>query len=388
MSNTLNILLVEDSKADADLLIRFLKKEAIDFEYVRVWERHSFGEALKNQNFDLIIADHNMPQFSGMEAFRLTKTLNIHTPFILITGSVSEKLLTEYTKEGIDDYILKGNLLRLPAAIQNVLNKKGLERLYDRLEIAHKDIRDSINYAKMIQDAMLPRVSVLNDCFPNSGIFFKPKDILSGDFYWFEKRGDDFFLAVADCTGHGVPGAILSVMGHNLLNEAVINRKIDEPASVLEHVSLGVKRMMKQGVNSMYDGMDMVFCRINAARKKLIFSGANRPLLILRGNDLLEFRPTKLSIGGFNPETKNFVEQEIDLLPRDRIFLFSDGYADQFHFKTGKKLMVKNLKKLFQSTASLPFADQVKYISSFFDIWKGNSEQVDDVLLLMVEIPR
>jgi len=149
MKDVLNILLVEDTETDADLLIRFLKKE-IDLSYLRVEDRDAFIKALEENEYDLIIADQVLPQFSGIEAFRISKEKNI--PFILATGSVSETLLIEYTKEGIDDYILKNNLLRLPSAIKNAINKKKIERLHQELKIAYKDIKSSISYAKIIQE--------------------------------------------------------------------------------------------------------------------------------------------------------------------------------------------------------------------------------------------
>ncbi len=232
----LNILLVEDSESDADLLIRHLKKEKIDFFHTRVWQKEAFINSIKDNNPDLIIADNALPQFSGMEAFHILKKEKKQIPFILVTGTVSEKLLAEYAKEGIDDYILKENLLRLPSAIEHVVSKKRVEVLHKKLEIAHKDIKDSINYAKIIQDATLPDIAMLSDIFPESFILFQPKDILSGDFYWFEKRESEIFFTIADCTGHGVPGALLAMMGNNLLNEAVNIKKIIQPSAILHRL--------------------------------------------------------------------------------------------------------------------------------------------------------
>ena len=185
MDTRLKILLVEDSESDADLLVRFLKKQNINFSHSRVWSKDAFVEEIKVNDFDLIIADHTLPQFSGMEAYRLSKITNINIPFILVTGAVSEEIVSEYTKEGIDDYFLKENFLRLPSAIDNILSKKKIELLNKELETAQKDIRDSINYAKKIQNAMLPDTALLSNSFPESFILFKPKDTLSGDFYWF-----------------------------------------------------------------------------------------------------------------------------------------------------------------------------------------------------------
>jgi CheY-like chemotaxis protein len=187
MDTELKILLVEDSETDADLLFRFLKKEKIEFSHSRVWNKDGFIKALNDEEHDIIISDQSLPQFSGMEAFRISKNENKDIPFILVTGTVSEKLLTEFAKEGIDDYLLKENLLRLPSAIKHAISKKKIEQLHKKLEIAHKDINDSIHYAKKIQNSMLPDTAMLQDNFPESFILFKPKDVLSGDFYWFKK---------------------------------------------------------------------------------------------------------------------------------------------------------------------------------------------------------
>ncbi len=220
MIDVLNILLVEDSAVDADLLVLFLRKEKINFTYLRVWTKDSFVEALELNNYDIIIADHSLPQFTGMDAFRLLKSKKQKSgiPFILVTGTVPENILTQYAKEGLDDYILKDNLLRLPSAIDNLLNKKKIELLHRKLEIAHREIKDSIDCAKRIQNSILPDKTLLSKIAPDSFILFKPKDTVSGDFYFFRKDEKSSLLAVADCTGHGVPGAMMSMIGIEKIN--------------------------------------------------------------------------------------------------------------------------------------------------------------------------
>lgn len=387
MKSILKILLVEDSETDADLLVRYLKKEKIDFSYSRVWAKDAFVNELKENYHDLIIADQTLPQFSGMEAFRLLKKENKDIPFILITGSVSEKLLTEFAKEGIDDYILKENLLRLPASIENVVSKKRIEQLHGKLETAYKDIKNSINYAKIIQEAMLPEESVLHINFPDSFIFYKPKDILSGDFYWFKKGEDVFSIAVADCTGHGIPGALLSMMGFNILYEAVSTKKISQPSVVLDRLNKQVRRILKHGATTLNDGMDIAFCTIDLKNKNMMYAGANRPLFIEREKELIEFKPDKISIGGIDNNEIQFTNHSISIQTGDRIFLFSDGYADQFSDKTDKKITMKRLRELFLQSSNLPFDKQKEFIINFFEDWKGNKEQIDDVLVMCIQIP-
>ncbi len=387
MDQALRILLLEDSESDADLLIKHLRKEYIHFIHLRVWNREAFINALKENNYDLIIADQALPQFSGMEAFRIAKNQNKHIPFILITGSVSEKILTEYAKEGIDDYILKGNLLRLPSAIANVVGKKKIEQLHGELEIAHKDIKDSINYARTIQEAMLPDESILLKNFPGSFIFFKPKDILSGDFYWFKKGDHTFSIAVADCTGHGIPGALLSMMGFNILSEAVFTKKISQPSEILDRLNKQVRRILKNGTAILNDGMDIVFCTIDLKNKNIMYAGANRSLFIGRERALIEFKPDKISIGGMENKEMRFANHVIPIKTGDKVFLFTDGYADQFSAKTDKKMNMKRLMELFTKITTLSFGQQQDMIAGFFEKWKGDKQQVDDVLLICIQIP-
>lgn len=384
MEDVLKILLVEDTESDTDLLIRFLKKE-IDLSYLRVDDRDAFIKALEENECDLIIADQVLPQFSGIEAFRLSKGKNI--PFILITGSVSETLLIEFAKEGIDDYILKNNLLRLPSAIKNAINKKKIERLHQELKITHENIKNSISYAKIIQEAMLPEELVLHNNFPGSFIFYKPKDILSGDFYWLKKVEDVFSFAVADCTGHGIPGALLSMMGFNILYEAVSTKKISQPSHILDRLNNQVRRILKHGATTLNDGMDIAFCTIDLKNKNMMYAGANRPLFIEREKKLIEFKPDKISIGGIDNNEIQFTNHSISIKTGDRIFLFSDGYTDQFSEKTDKKITMKRLRELFLQSSNLPFDEQKEFIISFFENWKGNQEQTDDVLVMCIQIP-
>lgn len=386
MDTKLNILFLEDSEIDADLIVRFLKKEKIDFNYSRIWQKNDFINALERSNPDLIISDQSMPQFSGMEAFRIVKNSKKNIPFIIITGTVAEKTLTEFAKEGIDDYILKENLLRLPSAIKHVLSTKKIEKLHQEIEIAHQNIKDSINYARIIQDAILPDIALLQNAFPESFVLYLPKDILSGDFYWFQAIEDTFLIAAGDCTGHGVPGALLAMMGNNFLNEAVNGKNIFQPAAVLERLNNQFMRNLKNGNSTSNDGMEIALCAIDLKNKNLIYSGANRPLVIIREKELIEIKPDKVAIGGGDNADKKYTNQTISIKTGDRIFLFSDGYADQFHFQTGKKIMKKRFKELLLNFAEKPLDEHKNIITNFFVEWQGDIGQVDDVLLIGIQI--
>lgn len=389
METTLKILLVEDSETDADLLIRFLNREKINFKHSRVWNKEAFISAINENDNDLIIADQSLPQFSGMEAFRISKNAKKNIPFILVTGTVTETILTEFAKEGIDDYILKENLLRLPSAIKQVLSKKKIEDLNKKLEIAHKDINDSINYAKKIQNAMLPDSTQLLNNYPESFILFKPKDILSGDFYWFKKEEDTFFTAVADCTGHGIPGALMSMIGIEKLNNVIL--KTQETSKILKQLNESIEIALCQSTcyDHSQDGMDIALCSIDKKNNILKFAGANRPIWIIRHgqSELEEIKGTKKAIGGLATNfNSNFETHSIKLQKGDTVYMFSDGYADQFGGELKKKLTTKKFKQLILSIQDKTMLQQKVHLNNFFDDWKAKLEQVDDILVIGIRM--
>lgn len=385
MEKELRILFVEDSETDADLLIRFLKRENVNFSYSRVWSKSDFIIELKKNIFDIIIADHSLPQFSGMEAYRIAKNENKNIPFILVTGTVTEHILTEYAKEGIDDYILKENLLRLPSAIENVISKKKIEQLNRELEIAQKNITDSINYAKTIQNAMLPDTALFSDTFHESFGLYKPKDILSGDFYWFKKVEKTFFIAAADCTGHGIPGALMSMIGIEKLNNLALTT--NEPSEILKQLNKSIETALCQSTLYQHsqDGMDIALCALDKETKILKFSGANRPLWIIRNgkSEIEEIKGTKNAIGGLTTEQcPNFKSTQIQLQKGDTFYIFSDGFADQFGGEFQKKLTSQGLKKLMLDIQNIPMNQQEMHLNNFLEKWKNGAEQVDDILII------
>lgn len=260
------------------------------------------------------------------------------------------------------------------------------------IEGKNKDITDSINYARRIQRAILPSTQNFKRSFEQSFIFYRPKDIVSGDFYWTERFGDDALLAVVDCTGHGVPGAFLSIVGNNLLNQAVNEHGISKPSLILNEMNKGLAKMIRnQGDQTIKDGMDMALCAWNSKTGVLQFSGANNPVWIIRAgeNQIEEIRGDKMPVGSYG-ESENafFTNHEVHLKPGDRFFLSSDGYSDQFGGPQGKKLKKKGLKDLLISTSTELPDNQQKLIRQYFEEWSQGYEQVDDVLLIGVMIER
>lgn len=258
--------------------------------------------------------------------------------------------------------------------------------LKQRDEIAEqkKEITDSINYASRIQQAMLPQHKVIEEIFNEYFIFYKPKDIVSGDFYWFIKINDEILISVADCTGHGVPGALMSMIGSDKLNHATLEKGYLKPADILADINKRIKKALRQDNKSdaTRDGMDLALINYSLTTKKLLYSGANRPLWLLRNNELTEYKPTKKSIAGFTDENQIYDTVEIHIQANDSIYLFTDGIADQFGGNNNKKITTKKLREFFLNTANLTMAKQKQELEKFFISWKQNHEQTDDICVI------
>lgn len=257
------------------------------------------------------------------------------------------------------------------------------------LKLKNKDITDSINYAQRIQRAILPSTELIYKTLQDAFVLFKPKDVVSGDFYAFAERDDKIILAAADCTGHGVPGALMSMVGTNLLNQIIVENGITDPAIILTQLHKGVRTALKQNESGSLenrDGMDISLCCINSERNEMVFAGAQRPLFLIRNNDLIEIKGDKLSIGGHNSGEQDFTNHTLKLEKGDTFFMSSDGYADQFGALTGKKLMTKRFKEILLSMGHLSMKEQGSRLEEIFNDWKGSNEQVDDVLVIGVRV--
>ena len=251
----------------------------------------------------------------------------------------------------------------------------------EELAQKNKDITDSIRYAKRIQFAILPEKSP----FPNTFILFKPKDIVSGDFYWFtEVNGKEFFSAV-DCTGHGVPGAFMSIIGHNALTKIVREYGILEPGKILSQLNREVLGTLHQRSDSgdLYDGMDLALVVYDRKEGTLEYSGAFNPLYLIRKGEILETKADKVSIGRSSVNTRiEFTNHRIKVEPGDTVYLFSDGYADQFGGEFMKKFKYKNLKELFLRIQPETMTNQRSIMDETIEQWKGDVEQIDDILVI------
>lgn len=261
--------------------------------------------------------------------------------------------------------------------------KNQIELQRDEIQTKNHEITSSIEYAKSLQAAILPFDHVIRKALPNSFVLWLPRDIVSGDFYWFYEKEDIVYFAVADCTGHGVPGAFVSMTCHNILNQVVIDKGITDPGQALSAVNNQVCSVFKFDESGMkaQDGMDVVFCKIDKKKNAIEFAGALNPLLLVRKGEPLEFKTDKFPIGGRTPEGFAFTTHKLELNEGDWVYLFSDGYKDQFGGDRGKKIRSGNFIKLLTACSTMPAVRQREYLLEFLDKWQGGFERVDDVLV-------
>ncbi|MFT4526436.1 MAG: serine phosphatase RsbU (regulator of sigma subunit) [Granulosicoccus sp.] len=264
-----------------------------------------------------------------------------------------------------------------------------VHRRTHELEETNKDILDSITYAKRIQNAMLPSRAELKRSFKDCFVIYRPKDIISGDFYWIHDRIDLTILALVDCTGHGVPGALMAMMGNNLLDSIVKDRGITDPKETLKELDKAVSRQLKsEHVDlSINDGMVLSLCVFDKSKNLLHFAGAQQTGIIIQDETLEELKSTRHSIGGISESNqKEFESTTIPIKPGDRIYLFSDGFQDQFGGPRGKKFLRKNVKAMIEEIKELPLSEQNEAIAKSLIRWKGDLAQVDDITVIGIEI--
>lgn len=400
MIKELKILMLEDTSADADLIEKALRNEDIKFVSKRVEDRAGFISSLNEFNPDVILSDHSLPQFDSLSALSITKEKHSHIPFILVTGSVSEEFAVRCIKSGAEDYVLKDNLIRLPSIIENALSKKHLKdenhvikklnnelkNAYDTIAQKNKDITDSINYARNVQEALMQRTADIKEHFKNSFVILLPKNTLSGDFYWVKNTPDSCLLAAIDCTGHGVPGALLTIMGMNILHAAVNVHKLYSPSSIVKFLDEDLNRKLSHKNGKVInDGMDIAICDINLKKMLLTVSGANRPVYLIRNGNLEQIQTDKYNIGT-DEEAKQFSSQEVSLKKGDIIFLFSDGIQDQFGGKNKKKLGSSGFRDMLLLAYGGDFNKVEDKLRSTLAQWQGQEEQTDDILVIGIKI--
>lgn len=263
------------------------------------------------------------------------------------------------------------------------LAAKEIARQKEELTIKNKNITDSINYAKRIQVAMMPSEKTFKRLLPNSFVYHKPRDIVSGDFYWIFEREGKVFVAAVDCTGHGVPGAFMSILGVELFRKITLNQ-VENPGMILSKINEDFSMIFSDIEDiSLKDGMDISFCVIDKTNNKMDFAGAFNPLYIIRDNKIIEIKGNRFSVSmEKKQEAPDFETHKIALKDKDMIYIFSDGYADQFGGYEGKKFKYRRFRHMLLNIHKLPLEDQKAYLEESMMAWKGNHDQVDDILVI------
>lgn len=283
-------------------------------------------------------------------------------------------------------------LVKEKILLENEVEKRTIELKEEKLklEVAHKEIKDSINYAKRIQEAILPLKENIDNYLQEYFILYKPKDIVAGDFYWFYALPEEeaVLIAAVDCTGHGVPGAFMSMIGNEQLSKIINERNITQPDLILNELHKGIRAALKQDHLSgeTRDGMDIVLCKLFLGKSYLEYAGAMRPLWLIRNHELTEIKANKQPIGGMEADyRKPFTNNRLEIKKNDCIYLFTDGFADQFGGERGKKFMLRNFEKMLIEIDSLSMTEKQTEMNKQIEKWKGNHEQVDDILVIGIK---
>lgn len=319
--------------------------------------------------------------------------LHHHTPWDILSGSGSDTIVC-YKQAHRNMYFLVTGLIIVIAFVAlkllstNKKNNKILKAQNEIIEEKNKSITDSINYAKRLQNAILPPKDIVDNILPEYFILYQPKDIVSGDFYWVSHHDSKFMAAAIDCTGHGVPGALLSIVGHNAINQTVNELGITQPSKVLESMNSIIKKILHQDKGSdIKDGMDMALCTFDKQTYVLEYAGANNPVYIISEGKLNIIKASKLTVGSMQDNiTEPPINHSVQLKKGDSFYIFSDGYVDQFGGMDNKKFKTSRFQELLISINNLSMRNQKNMIQTKFKEWQGINEQVDDVMVIGIRV--
>jgi CheY-like chemotaxis protein len=382
-----NILIVDDNLENIQVLGSLIKSEGFNVEFAL--DGYGALDWIKKKRFDIILLDINMPGMDGYEVCSHIKNdpVNSEIPVIFLTANVgSESLIRGFETGGVD-YITKPFIKsELLARLQSQINikKAGDQIRYYLKEIEYKNRRilESIDYARHIQNAVLESYQTDSDFLPEHFILYLPKDIISGDFYRFYQINDIIIAAILDCTGHGVPGALMSILGTTLLNEIVLQEHSVQPNTILDLLkeklihSLG----QKQGFSGIKDGIEGSIINFDKKSGILRYSGSFNPLIIVRDNEIIEIKADRISIG-YDDNNINFSLKEINIKENDSVYLFTDGYIDQLGGNENKRYMLKRFREYILEINNKSMIKQKELLIENLNLWKGSFDQTDDVLV-------
>lgn len=307
------------------------------------------------------------------------------TEVILLSLAIVDKF--RLFKDQAYDRLVEINDMKSRANVE--LERKVSERTRELreqkeiVEVKNREITESIEYARRIQNGLLPSSKLFSSLYPKAFVLYLPKDIVSGDFYWIDQVGKRKYFAAVDCTGHGVPGAMVSVMGFNHLNRCLNEHNLHRPGEILDKLTSLMAGSFRKSELTIYDGMDIALCCLDEESMTLEYAGANNPIYLVSGGVLIEYKATKQAIG-YSEEVKPFINEAIPVKKGDWIYVFSDGFADQFGGPKNKKFRYKDFKLLLESIHALSPAEQSAKLQNSFREWKGKGEQLDDVCVMGV----
>lgn len=364
---------VYDAKKNSDSALKYYK-EFFNINDSLKKESQLRGIAQREQLFEKNIRERQYLQEQKMAQAQIEKQKQITT--IIIIASI---ILLIFLIVSIINYLQKQKANALISKQKKILEEK------------NKEVQDSINYASRIQRSIMSDTNELQSTYSNCEILYLPRDVVSGDFYWINSlpnRPDIVVYAVADCTGHGVPGAFMSLIGATLLNQTLIHPSVNTPAQALHYLNTELPKNIKSSSQgeTIKDGMEISMCLIDYSTLKMEFSGANNNLYIVRDKNLTLYKGDKQPIGQGYQTTQAFTNHLIQLQKEDVIYLFTDGYPDQFGGNKGKKFLYKQLEDLIVQISALTIQEQKQILQKKFEDWKGILEQIDDVLLMIIKI--
>lgn len=402
------ILIVDDEEEVhrvTKLALSNFQFEGQEIEFDHAYSGKEAREKLANfGDYALVLLDVVMEaDDSGLQVVNHIRNQlgNKYTRIVLRTGqpgmAPEENVVNDYD---IDDYKTKTELTaqKLHTSVVSSLRAyrelKRVDQLVQErtaeLEELNQNLMDSIYYAERIQRTILPDLASIREVLPHSFVFFQPKDIVSGDFFFFEHKANVTIIANIDCTGHGVPGAFMSLMGHSLLQQTVHEMEIVVPDAILYNLDERVRSTLKQDERNfrsggVADGMDLAICVIHHTTRELVFAGAQRPLYVIRNGEVLQLAGNKNPVGDSRIEEKVFEAHRLRLEPGDRLFLFTDGFTDQFGGENNRKYGTKRFREFLLATSSFSLQDQGLALKLEFNQWRGEIDQTDDVCLIGLE---
>jgi sigma-B regulation protein RsbU (phosphoserine phosphatase) len=359
-------------------------------------------ELMKTLLPDLILLDIQMPEMDGFEVCKKIKS-NADTkeiPVIFLTAVIETNKIVQGFELGAVDYITKpfndselsarvATHIELKIAREKIkTEKEKIELLNEKLTLAYDNIKESIDYAKYIQDSMLHNLNFLQAKGIEHLLIYKPKDTISGDFYWAEEINEKIFISVADCMGHGVPGALLTMSGHNLLNEIINIEKIHDPAQILDNLNVKFQNIFKQNSLKLKQSMEIALCVIDLNLKTVEYAGAGISLFYYNNEVFNKIQADKFYIGSniFEKDNALFTKHIINLQNGTRLFMFTDGITDQFDKTKQNKMQKKTFELQLFLLENQTFNSVKNKLLEFLDNWQGDNEQTDDVLVLGLEI--